>query len=1412
VTDPAGGEANWVFTMTRPDNSTLTGTTDASGNIVWAGGGALADLPLEGQYTITETAKPGFTQVSATGCTFTVNYPADAGQTFSCTITNRQDATLKIVKVTNPADSGTDSFPFTSSSTGVDASFSLDTHTAGHDSKTFTFSGALSNYGVKTVVEGATQGWFLHDVSCTKTNSGSGATATVTVNPGDTVVCTFTNWQNATLKIVKVTQPVNSGADAFNFSATGTGVTTPFTLDTNGADLTNPSNITMTFDSAAKMGEKTVTEGAQPAGWTFVSKACVGANDLNSPTNPTADVVIVPGATVVCTYTDVKGASLTIVKDTNPVDSGTDTFPYTGSGTNVAASFSLDTHTPGHEMRTFTFSPTQFGTKTVTEGLTQGWTFTNVTCVGDDTNSTPGGSTVTLDVQAGDNTTCTYHNVKDAKLTIVKATAPVNSGGDSFSYATSFGAPAFNLDTNTGDATYPISKSFTFHAGDFGAKSVTEGTTVGWNLTNITCDKTNTGSGSTATVTLVAGDDVTCTFTNKKQATFTLVKVTNPADSGTDTFPFVVSGDGTTTPVVLDTHTAGHDTKVFTFTGLPGADYGVKTAAENPTPGWALMTATCTGGTDTDASLAGVAVNVQPGDNVVCTYTNDKDASLTVIKVTQPGNSGSDSFGFTHSGTGVTDFTLDTNPVDLTNSDRASFTFSGQPTNTFGVKSVTESTVPNGWQLVSKTCDGANDTQPPTSATATVNIVPGAVVTCTYTNVKAASLTIIKDTNPVDSGTDTFPFTGTGDGVTSSFSLDTHTPGHETTTFTFQNGQFGTKTVSEGTTPGWTFTGVDCVGDEPNTGTGATVNVNIQAGENVTCTYHNVKDAKLTINKVTAPADSGAATFPFTTSFGAPAFSLDTHTAGHQTTSFTFHAGSFGSKSVTEGTTVGWNLTDVTCDKTNTGTGSTATVNLVAGDNVTCTFTNKKAATFTLVKVTQPADSGSDTFSYAVSGDGTTTPVVLDTHTAGNNTQQFTFTGLPGHDYGVKSAIESVTAGWVLTTATCSGGTDTDATLAGVSVNVQPGDNVTCTYTNVKDATLTIVKVTDPADSGTATFPFTTSFGAPAFSLDTHTAGHNSKSFTFHAGDFGSKSVTEGSTTGWAFISKDCSGATDTGTGKTATVNIVAGASVTCTFHNQITYKVGVHKTVNGLPVPAGTTFTFQLRTGATLNAAGTVLDTQTTDANGNLTFAPSLTPGVTYQLCEQLVAGFGPNFVGGFTPFPPDGDVSYTCINFTLSTADVVALGGATKVFAVDNSHAFTKSLTIGYWKNHSPANCKASNGNQQDFVTPNLPVQAGPLSISVACQAVNLLQKQNINGVKEPGDPIYNMVAQLIGAELNVNDGNGTCSTANDVIKQANDLLNSISFDGVKSYTKILNAAQTALANDLGNKLDLFNNNHLC
>ena len=99
---------------------------------------------------------------------------------------------------------------------------------------------------------------------------------------------------------------------------------------------------------------------------------------------------------------------------------------------------------------------------------------------------------------------------------------------------------------------------------------------------------------------------------------------------------------------------------------------------------------------------------------------------------------------------------------------------------------------------------------------------------------------------------------------------------------------------------------------------------------------------------------------------------------------------------------------------------------------------------------------------------------------------------------------------------------------------------------------------------------------------------------------------------------------------------------------------------------------------------------------------------------------------------------------------------------------------------------------------------------------EAVNLLSKDARDGSKRAGDPIYNMVAQLLGAKLNISAGSGTCATltgAGGYLDRAQTLLVAIGFDGTGSYSKKndLTAAQLTEAQYLAGKLGAYNEGKL-
>ena len=153
---------------------------------------------------------------------------------------------------------------------------------------------------------------------------------------------------------------------------------------------------------------------------------------------------------------------------------------------------------------------------------------------------------------------------------------------------------------------------------------------------------------------------------------------------------------------------------------------------------------------------------------------------------------------------------------------------------------------------------------------------------------------------------------------------------------------------------------------------------------------------------------------------------------------------------------------------------------------------------------------------------------------------------------------------------------------------------------------------------------------------------------------------------------------------------------------------MNVIKTVNHGPIPSGlTTFTFQLRQGASLIDSGTTLETLMANAlnGGRLNFTTELIPGQMYQMCEIVMSGWSTT-LGTFVPdsfLPPNGvapdptaDNSILCGNFEASP-------GQTFEFTIDNTPPpGGRALTIGFWKNW--ASCAKSNGGQKPVVDQTL------------------------------------------------------------------------------------------------------------
>jgi len=271
--------------------------------------------------------------------------------------------------------------------------------------------------------------------------------------------------------------------------------------------------------------------------------------------------------------------------------------------------------------------------------------------------------------------------------------------------------------------------------------------------------------------------------------------------------------------------------------------------------------------------------------------------------------------------------------------------------------------------------------------------------------------------------------------------------------------------------------------------------------------------------------------------------------------------------------------------------------------------------------------------------------------------------------------------------------------------------------------------------------------------------------------------------------------------------------------------EVGFEKRVNG-GVPTGQqAFTFQVRTGASVNSVGIPISTAIANAaNGGNVGIASLQLNLQYQFCETnllpgwttslslLPGAFVPNSAGG----NPDNGV--VCVNFTVNP------NGPT-VFHVNNSTPIGgPARTIGYWKNWSSCSggkqsgvldyILSTFGSGPAFPPDPLPsplpaittgVIFGSLQINSCQRAINILDKSTIGGVKKASHPAYNMAAQLLAVKLNIQAG-ADPKCLGPYIVEAEQLLLAINFNGTSTPT--YSVTQGARMNVLATYFDRYNN----
>ncbi|HJY98616.1 MAG TPA: SdrD B-like domain-containing protein [Patescibacteria group bacterium] len=765
---------------------------------------------------------------------------------------------------------------------------------------------------------------------------------------------------------------------------------------------------------------------------------------------------------------------------------------------------------------------------------------------------------------------CVIIQDNKAFLTIIKDVSP-NNASTNWDFAIS---GATNTNTSiAGDGSSGIIQV------EQGTYSITETAGTNTNIseysTTWSCVKNGSvtpfasGSGTSATNISIGKvqnvpDSVTCTFTNSIQnGTLTVQKTTLPAADPT-IFTINATGSGTITGGGAGSISDSAD-HVYTATA------GTYSVAETVPSGWSKTGDTCQN------------VTVTAGQNTNCLITNTKLGKIIVEKQTLPNGSGQ-SFSF------IPDYGQGFSLTDGQTND-SGFTLAP---NTYSVSE----TVPPGWDQTSATCtDGS-----PVSA---IELAAGETVTCTFTNTQRGHIIVNKTTV---GGNGSFDFTTSGTGY-SGFSLSNGGSNDQVVLP-------GSYTVSETGVTGWSSDEGSCdMGETPG-------NLDVGAGETVTCTFTNTKLPILTVVKNLVPSDDPG---QFNLRIDETTYAAN---VGDE--------GSTGPQILSIGTYLVDETADTSTDLSDYNTSYSedclnGSVDLEAGDDITCTITNtRKTGNVIIDKIVSGGSALESDWIFTIFN-------VLGEYEDDDeitlNTGTYTISesdNVPGYTLTAVGGI-------------CDNQDGLSATLTVTE------DGGTCSFTNTRDTgNLVITKLID-ADGDLETDDDQTPFEGWVMDIDPD--GQDTDDPSIPATDSSGESGANGIKTGEYWVTEDPNGPTDnyhfldsyctlndvptgdSGTGSFGEVEVAKDQTTYCTFVNaRDTGTIVVHKIidVDGDPL---TTDDQTDGEGWEMGVDGygdaTDFFTQFTLADGSATFAPANTG--TYNVREVQDQQEGYDLVDGY-------------------------------------------------------------------------------------------------------------------------------------------------------------------------------------
>ncbi len=972
--------------------------------------------------TISELAIPGYTAGTwscvdsqslstglptagaATGATLTLA----SGSVVTCEISNDDIApTLTLAKTLTNDDGG--------ALTVDDFDISIDGAEVANN-----VSNAVQANTTVIISELAVDGYTAGSWSCVDANglasglptAGDATGTNLTLLPGSEVTCSIVNDDVApTLTLSKIVVNDDGGTLAsadFELSIDGTVVT-------DGAPNVLSAGVTYNISELPNGG---YAEGT----W-----SCVDANGLTQglPTAGAAtgtDLTLAEGADVSCEITNNDIApTLTLAKTVTNDNGG------------LLAVDDFDISIDGAEVPNGVAQPVVANTDiTISELDLDGYTAGSWSCVdtagqttGLPTAGTATGTTVNL--AAGAEVVCEISNDDIAPgLTLVKNL--INDHGGDLTIA--------DFELSIDGAVVPnnspqvVAANTAITISELDLDGYAEGTWSCVDANGLTTTLPTAGAAAGTTLTLEAGSSVTCEITNDDiQPTLSLVKVV-VNDNGGDlaSTDFDISIDGTVVP-------SGQVTQVTANTAILISELDVDGYTEGS---WSCVDAnSLTAGLPTAGTATGESITLAAGAEVECTIVNnDIPPTLTLVKALNNNAGGTLT---------VADFDISIDGAEVTSG-------TATPVLANTAIEISELDLP-GYTEGTWACVDANTltTGLPTAGEATgttLELAPGADVTCSITNVDIApTLTLTKTLINDNGGSKTvadFDISIDGTEVTSGaaniVSANTDIVISELVVQGYAEGTWQCEDAKGLTT------------SLPTAGDAGSTTLNLEEGSEVSCVISNDDiEPTLTLAKTVTNDNGGSLTIAdFDISIDGT--EVPNGVAQSVTANTTIEISELIVPGYSEGVWACADANGITTALPAAGDAASTDVTLLPGSDVTCSITNDDIAPrLTLTNFVINDDGGILTpVDFALTYAGTATASAASNIVAANTAINIAEPDLPGYTEGT----------WVCTDAnSLTSGLLTAGIATGDTVTLAPGADVTCVITNNDIApTLTLVK------------------------------------------------------------------------------------------------------------------------------------------------------------------------------------------------------------------------------------------------------------------------------------------------------------------------------------------------------------------